>query len=288
MILRDILIEHGIEQAPEGHRHSTRNRVQIDCPFCGPDSQEYHLGIHETRLYANCWKCGRLSLAWVLANLTKRTLTEWRSDLTDLKTDYSITTTKIKGKLKRPKGVAPIAHCHKQYLRSRGFDSKKLVRLWNLLGTNQVSSMPWRIYIPVILEGKEVSWTTRLIHDKGLRYQSASLLDEAYPHKSTLYGEDYCRHSIIVHEGPTDVWRTGPGSVATYGADHTSDQILRMSKYPKRVICFDNEPEAQKRARAICKTLQAYPGQTLNVQLDAKDPGSAKPKETKALRQLLN
>jgi hypothetical protein len=58
-----------------------------------------------------------------------------------------------------------------------------------------------------------------------------------------------------------------------------------MSRYPVRVVCFDNEQEAQKRATVLAKTLESLPGKTYNISLDAKDPGCAHESEIKELRK---
>jgi DNA primase len=144
------------------------------------------------------------------------------------------------------------------------------------------------VFIPLFWRGKVVSWTTRSISpDASLRYVNAKPEQEAVSMKTLLYGEEHCNNAVIVHEGPTDAWRTGCGAVATMGATYTKAQILRLSKYPKRIICFDSESDAQKRALALCDTLKVFSGTTLRVVLDAKDAGSATDKEIRLLRKML-
>jgi DNA primase len=159
-------------------------------------------------------------------------------------------------------------------------------RLWNAQGIGMSSQLPWRIFIPIELNGEMVSWTTRSINDYGLRYISAKLTQESFPHKHLLYGEDYARHTVIIHEGPLDVWTVGPGAVGTLGTSYTRAQVVRMSKYLRRVVCFDNEPEAQRRARKLCDDLEPFEGETHNVILDAKDANTASAKEIRRLRRL--
>ena len=147
--------------------------------------------------------------------------------------------------------------------------------------------LPWRLFIPFHIHGEVVSWTTRSIGQNGLRYVSASSDQEKVNHKSILYGEDFCRHAVIVHEGPFDVWRTGPGAVATCGTGFSRSQLLRLSNYPVRVICFDNEKQAQQRATELCDLLEPFPGETIQVTLDAKDAAEASDKEINQLRRFL-
>jgi hypothetical protein len=107
------------------------------------------------------------------------------------------------------------------------------------------------------------------------------------PHRNLLYGEDYCRHTILVHEGPLDVWAVGPGATATCGTEFSPAQIRRIARYPRRGICFDSEPAAQTRARRLAAQLSLFPGETDLIKLDANDPGSAGAKELAELRGYL-
>jgi DNA primase len=132
-----------------------------------------------------------------------------------------------------------------------------------------------------------VSWTTRSISysDRVTRYVSAALDEEKIFHKELLYGEDFARHAVIVNEGILDAWRIGPGAVATFGSGYSQEQLERIAKYPTRAICFDNEPEAQKRARKLSNDLSALPGETYNVLLDKKDAADESKENIKRLRQ---
>ena len=136
--------------------------------------------------------------------------------------------------------------------------------------------------------GNDGSWTTRAVSDDvKLRYVNARPEEELRPIKSLLYGQHHLRHAVVICEGPTDAWKIGPGAVATFGVNYTKAQLLRMSKYPVRFVCFDSEPIAQQRAQALCEALIPFPGTTKNITLDAMDPGSASEKELRQLRRLL-
>jgi hypothetical protein len=194
----------------------------------------------------------------------------------------------VRGTLVLPKGIGDFQPAHKRYLQNRGICFESLARLWGVRGIGIHATLPWRLFIPIQFQGRVVSWTTRSISDKGVvRYMSAPADHEAVNHKRILYGEDFCRHAIIVHEGPTDAWRTGPGAVATCGTGFSRSQVLRISKYPIRVICFDNETEAQKRSSHLCDLIESFPGETYNVTLSAKDAAEATEMEIKELRRFL-
>ena len=133
-----------------------------------------------------------------------------------------------------------------------------------------------------------MSWTTRQLHDRGHRYTSAKPGEEAVPHKELLYGEWMCRNAVVVVvEGATDAWRVGAGAVATMGLSVTPAQVEKLSRYYRRVICFDSTGDAQRRASKLADRLACFEGETLIVRLDAADPGSAGVHEIKQLREYL-
>ena len=281
----EILDQHNIPYKDEdGHHHARSGWIQIDCPFCGKDSGRYHMGFSISGGYVNCWKCGGHRLTDVLMELLKIPFYECQKLLKDL----DILPKKIKkkkGQLQIPKGVKELQEPHIRYLRKRGYRYKVIEQLWKLEGIGLHSSLPWRIFIPIYYKGKIVSWTTRSIKDKGQRYISASEKQESIPHKNILYGEDYVRHSIIVCEGPLDVWKIGPGAVATFGTSYTALQIKRISKYPVRTVIFDNEKTAQKKAKVLCDILSLFPGETTNLIMEDNDPGSATEAEIEKIRK---
>lgn len=288
MKFTDILSQLNIEYKTEGHHHCRPNWIQLDCPFCAKDSKMWHLGYSLEYHFLNCWRCGVHQPIETLMEITNLSFNKCKKLLAGIETT-KVKREKPKGKLKLPKNIKELARPHLRYLIERGFDPAELEKLWRVKGISISSVLPWRIFIPIIYHGKTVSWTTRSIshNNKITRYISASLKEESIPHKSLLYGEDYAQQSIIITEGPFDVWKIGPGAVATLGSSYSDEQAFRMTSYPKRVICFDNEREAQKRANKLCDNLSVFPGETFNIQLDAKDAASASKKEIKLLRRFL-
>ena len=288
MNFHELFQDLGVPLAPDGHHHSRDGWFNFDCPWCGAGTSKYHMGLNTRGGYVNCWQCGPHDLLATLSELTGRPQPTLKVLLKDVIRPGRVARTQHTGTLQLPKGAGPLRLPHRRYLRQRGHNVKELVRLWGLRGIGIHAFLSWRILIPITYEGRVVSWTTRAIVDEGVvRYLSAPSEHEALRHKDLLFGEDYCRHSCIVHEGPFDVFRTGPGAVATCGVGYSRAQMLRISKYPLRVICFDNQPEAQVRARQLCDELEPFEGETINIVLDSKDAGSATDKEIKRLRAFL-
>jgi len=188
-----------------------------------------------------------------------------------------------------PPGVEALQRPHKRYLRQRGFDPDELECLWGVQGIGMSSKCGWSIWIPIHQGGEVVSWTTRTIGKAEPKYNGAGLDEEQINKKTILYGADYVGVSVIVVEGPTDVWAVGPGAVATLGLQYTKQQMLALSRYAHRTICFDSGHLAQKQARRLASELQAFPGQTDVVELETgDDPAEADPEEVDVLRSYLN
>jgi len=270
------------------HEHTRVGWIQIDCPNCSPRSNHFRLGINLAHGYCNCWQCGRLHLTDVLMEISQQSYhvvhellgqTHWQRVAPKTRT--------VRGRLKLPRGIQELQPPHRRYLRQRGFDPDEIVRLWRVCALGITSELSWCLWIPITHNDEVVSWTARTIGDRSAaRYINAKSTQETIPAKNLLYGADYARHAIVICEGPIDVWAIGPGAVAVMGLSYTRSQLVAMSKYPVRAICFDAEPDAQKRARKLARELQVFPGETHTVELESgKDAAEADPKEIEGLRE---
>lgn len=292
MTLEEVLKDAGIKVFNYGeHHHARRGWVQMDCPYCGQNTGRYHLGLNKSGNYFNCYKCGKLNTVEVLASLLGVSVNRSAQILCSTvrqKADYKPSYAQIRGKLTLPVNLQPLGAKHREYLKKRGFRANDLVTTWQiqaLVGP----PMSHRIFIPIFAKnGEMVSWTSRSIDpDAELRYISAKSNQEIYNHKTLLYGEHLCEDTIVVCEGPVSAWAIGPGAVATCGLGFTRPQLIKMAKYPRRYICFDAEPAAQRRARRLCNSLAPFPGFTKNILLDRKDPAELSSADRKKLRNLI-
>lgn len=294
MQLAELLKSRGVTVKLTGeHHHARKGWAQLDCPFCGQGTGKFHMGLSLSGNYFHCYQCGKLDRVEVISLLLGIDKGEAFGILKDSdSTSPTDAPTRLnKGRLRLPPALGPLGPRHCLYLRGRGFDKPKaLARLWGLKGIGLVIPMrlSWRIFIPIRVNGKTVSWTTRsILKNAASRYYTASPDEEIVSSKSVLYGEDLVNNAICVVEGPVDAWKIGPGAVATCGLGFTQAQLVRMAKYPVRGICFDNEPNAQLRAERLADSLSAFPGKTFVLQLDAKDAGDAGPHEIKQIRRHL-
>lgn len=287
MNIIELLTELGIPYKEQGqHEHTRPGWVQTDCPHCNAH-QHYRLGFNIAQGYCCCWACGPKRLWETLAELSGQSI---RTIAPLLKGLERLEAPKLQhtGRFVLPKGVGPMQPVHKNYLRSRGFDPKKIERLWRVQGLGfDGGRLKWRLFIPVYQHGEPVSWTTRAVGNVPKRYVTAPAAESAVPRNKLLYGQDYARHAIVACEGPLDVWAIGPGAVASLGTAFSAEQVALLAKYPVRGVCFDSEPDAQRRARQLVDQLCAYPGETSNIVLDAKDPAEATKHDIKLLRQTI-
>lgn len=283
------LLEYlNIRTAPVGHHHRTEGWEQIDCVYCG-EEDHFRMGVPlNSKTYCRCFACGAHSLPKTLALLSDKPVSLIYKLLKTVETDDTLPEIKLRGKLILPDGVGDLKKAHRKYLRERGFDHKKLVRLWGIQGIGQMPRLAWRLFIPIFLNQQMVSWTTRSLTDKGLRYINAKIEQEILSPKELLFGEDMCMHSVSVHEGQLDAMAMGPGAVATGGVGYSNQQLIRISRFSKRAICFDATPEGQSQAAKLASDLSVFPGETYNIIWSSgKDASRADEREREKLRRLL-
>lgn len=292
MHVLDLLNENNVQFLSEGeHHHITSGWIGLDCPECSPDSNKIRLGFNLSFSYFSCWVCGYLPFRRTLADILNVPIGKIPYDLEQ--SDRKFNSIKERhGTLVVPYGVYNLLSCHKDYLSSRGFDPKYLSKTWGIQGIGiSNTKLSWCLFIPIYYKGEIVSWSTRSISKTTKRrYINASTKEEVFSPKDILYGIDHVRTSIIVTEGFFDTWRIGLGSVCTMGVNVSNKQLLAISKIPNRYICFDNEPDAQKRARKLAKDLSSFPGKTHVIGLSSvKDAGELKEgsKELIQLRKLI-
>lgn len=271
------------------NKHVRRGWLGIRCPMCG-DNGDFHMGINLQFLYGSCWLCGKHSFYDIVRAIGRISWADVRAIKDDLDTTSRPFDNRKRGTYRPPHDLHPLTDRHLKYLRDeRGIDVS--ADWFPAFGLKSVGfgdlKYKFRIFMPVILGLKEVSFTTRSTKAVGQRYLSAAAENEEISHKELLYGEDHVRSTIMVHEGPVDALVIGPGAVATCGTSYTKQQLYRIGRYPKRYVCFDNEPLAQERAERLCRDLELLPGTTFNLRLDAKDAGSSSAKERARLRALL-
>lgn len=288
MNMEEFFHQERIPLAPARHHHSRKGWLNLDCPFCSKNEKRWRLGYNINGDYFSCWTCGPKQTVATVALLLGLTFSQAKQRLSGVKREKrAVEKTVAAGVLKVPVGVGKLLRAHKEYLRERKFDPKQIQRLWGIGGIGIAPRLQWRLYLPIVHQGVTVSWTTRSLDpNAAVRYVTARPEEEILFHRGLLYGQDYCRtDSVVVHEGPTDVWRTGPGAVCTFGTNFSQSQVLKLSQFKVRCIVFDATSEGQRAAMKLVNLLKVFPGETYNVKLKSKDMGSATEKERRKVRE---
>lgn len=282
--------DYRVQIASERDKHYRPDWVNIRCPFCvGHDG--FHLGFNRQSNFFTCWRCGHKSVSRVLSRLSGLSASQimkeaekkygWKRDpISSLISDRK---EKPKKPFFMPTGSKKkLSRHHLKYLERRNFDVDELQDLWKIEGTGPVGAWKHRIVIPIYFQHRLISWTCRWVGSDGPPKYIACPVDvEIYPHKHMLYGWDYVHSdSIVVVEGPTDVWRLGPGAVATFGIEWSLFQLELLSTFDCVFFAYDREPTAEKKARQALEylSLMGVPV-TKMILLDREDPGDLKESE---------
>ena len=237
-----------------------RGWVNVDCPFCVSE-HPMHLGFNPVGDYCTCWNCGKHRLDSALS----RVLGIPVADVSEVLVPYE-----GRGNihLQLNKKVAKAKYlelpndgfnsAERSYLVKRGFSPHWLHDKYGVVGGGIAGRWKYRIIIPVYLDGKLVSWTGRSILDKETlkekeiaRYKNLSIEESVINIKECLFNIDNCKgKTACLVEGAFDVMRLGDGFFCSMGTELTQAQIAVISRRFKKVfVMFDNEPEAQKKAR---------------------------------------
>lgn len=288
--------DHNISTADHDSKHFHDNWVNIECPFCVGNPGE-HLGYNIDKGYWNCYRCGWHGIAKVIEAVLHVTKDEARKIA---KTYGARPQFRERGGEKQgpasvslPYGTDRMLEPHRYYLEKRGYDPDELEEAWGLKGTGILGPYKFRIIAPIYYNGRLVSYQGRDITDKSpLKYKACKAEEEVVPHKHILYGMDEAKgHSVVVVEGVTDVWRLGPGAVATFGIEWTPEQALLLKKFLRVFIMYDfGEKQAQEQARKLGAVLSGFGVSTekLLIQDFQGDPANLPDKKAEQLmRQVL-
>jgi hypothetical protein len=161
----------------------------------------------------------------------------------------------------------PGNHPAVRYLVDRRFDVAELARLWNVRHVSGWSQTPAanRIVIPIYrptrlfdLAGATnplmlAGWQARFVGEPAPSIPKY-LFPSNFQKARVLYGLPEAVRStgpVYLCEGPTDVWRIGPGAVAPFGKQLSRDQLLLLvhhfSGRPVVVLFDDGASEDAER-----------------------------------------
>lgn len=236
-----------------------RGWTNITCPFC--DDKTFNGGFNNAGDYYHCWKCGGHNFKQALARAVNIPFNE-----VDILIEQYAGRNSLLNKLNKKQAKAiqltlptnTFTPAERKYLKQRNFSPKLLHEKYKIVGGGITGAWKYRIIIPLILDGKIVSWTGRSILSKQKinelkipRYKNLSIEQSVIDPKSILYNLDNCiSQTAVLTEGAFDVMRLGDGFFCSFGTELTQAQIIEIkNRFSKVFIMFDNEVEAQTKAR---------------------------------------
>lgn len=288
MDIQQLYSDYSVDFRTEGHKHTRPGWVNTECVWCTTDNPGYHLGYNLDGDFYVCWKCGWHPIGSTLAKILK--LPE--HDMRHVISKYGLLISRQKKEspikvgqkpMHLPSNSQPLLPNHRNYLIKRGFDPDYLEQKYQILGTGPFSKLDkldykHRIVIPFIWEGQQVSFDSRDITNKHpYKYMACPAEREKISHKDILYGnQEAWDDTIIIVEGPTDVWRFGDRSAATSGIKYTPKQVRYIAKRFKYVwVCFDAlEEQAMRQSNALVSELRFRGVKSRPAVLSEGDPGS--------------
>lgn len=237
-----------------------RGWVNCNCPFCDNKPDSFNLGFNPAGNYYHCWKSQHnYSFQEVLSILLNIPIDEVDNVLKDYSGIGEVIPEKKKSKVKHlelPTDSFTLAE--RKYLKLRGFSPKYLNKKYHIVGGGISGKWKFRIIIPVYFNGKLMSWTGRSILSKEKlkeldvpRYKNLSIEQSVKNIKELFFNLDNCKEKkVVLTEGPFDVLRFDGNAICSMGTELTESQVsLLAERFEKVFILFDNEPEAQEKAR---------------------------------------
>lgn len=278
-----------------------RGWTNVSCPFC--NDKTYNGGFNNAGDYYHCWKCGGHDFKTALS----LTISVPKNQIDELIEQYQgrsgILNKLNKKKAKAEKLTLPtdtFTPAERKYLKFRNFNPKYLHEKYKIVGGGISGAWKFRIIIPLILNNKIVSWTGRSILTKEKikelkipRYKNLSIEQSVIDPKSIFYNLDNCKNDVaVLTEGAFDVINFGDDFFCSFGTELTQSQISMIKdRFKKIFILFDNEKEAQEKARKFGLQIAAI-GVEVEVvdaysDFNKKDGGELTQEEVNIIREEL-
>jgi DNA primase len=274
-------------------KNVTTGWIEIQCPYEGCFDPSTHCGINLKSGLHHCWICGSkggmeklaskilgISYQKALDILSKYPANPSLLYEEESKTRDSLEEISLEG------FETELANIHRNYLENRGFNPKVLQKDYQLRCCYQTGKYPYRIIIPIIVKGKVVNLTARdVTGQQSPKYKNLSNQEAVIPMKECLYNIDSVDDKVVIVEGVLDVWRIGPGSVATMGTEYTSKQLslLFHKKIKKVFVLYDSD--AIKKAEKLSYALSTFVPRVEVLSLEEGDPADMKIEEVNQLRK---
>ncbi len=184
----------------------------------------------------------------------------------------------------------PANHHAVEYLQDRGFDIKELVKKFQVgYCYDSIRSLAKdRIYIPFSMDEKLLGWQMRYIGEVEGKWPPKYYSCPGQPAKRMLYNFDRARkyRTMILVEGPIDVWSTGNQAVGLIGkklGQLKLDRLKEVNADGTLVVMLDPVQPPKEKAKGMKHQIEdayeraqgLFKGGVVKVYLPQEfDPGS--------------
>ena len=287
MRITDYLKDKGIRIIQSG-KNVGKNFIGINCIFPDCADRSNHLGIHKTKFYFKCLKCGKKgSLKKLVATIEKCSFQQAKEIIKSYGGVTYIEEEEKSYELCLPDKCRPITRnkfprAIYEYLKNRRFDPYMLAEKYGLLFGGNSGYFKNRLVVPII-KNREVVCATGIdifMSKNGIKYKHLPNEPDnngvcaGTSAKDLLYNIDNVGKIMVVTEGIMDVWRLGDGAVATMGTAYTSRQVqlILLTDTEKTFLLFDSGIDAQRRAKELEEELSIQGKNVERLVLTTGDP----------------
>lgn len=298
--IKAFLDDRGVEYY-EGGKNVTRGWINVRCLFCGDHSN--HLGINLKTKQMNCWKCGSHKVIDFIKEVDSCGFGKVKDILSQFggirvyddsdKSPRSLSAPPLRRRVLPPECEKEFPQLHLEYLRSRRFNPRRIIRQFNLRAVNNLGRYKFRIIAPFYYEDRIVAFTgADVTRKQSLPYKNSSLKESAIDPKRLIYNLQNIRRggSLGVVEGLTDAWRIRENVTATMGIRWTTEQfyLLTQLNIKRLFLIFDGEPDAYRQAKKLAQDATGFITHVEVIELPyGKDPCDLPSKDVAKIRRWL-
>lgn len=234
--------------------------INTNCPYCDTKVDSFNMGFSPTDEFCNCWKCGNHDLKDTLSLVLRIPRQEMNGVLRPYLGRFNLSQSSKKIALAKSLSLPGDGFTNKErrYLEKRNYDPDFLHDKYGVVGGGITGKWKFRIIIPIYYNHRLVSWVARSIFSKDRikeldipRYKNLSIEESVMNPKDTFFNLDNCRHDeVVLTEGAFDVMRFGDDWLCSLGTQLSQAQLkILCERFGKVYVMFDNEKEAQEKAR---------------------------------------
>lgn len=282
-------------------KNVTAGWVELQCLWC--NDRSHHLGVNLDTRFMSCWRCGPKgpfsNYIMTKENYNYRqarnVLNEFQQTVyRSLRQDIQIRNTDWDRNILPKEATGDFPESYLNYLRGRRYDPVKLITQYHLKAIGNwcttSDNLCYRILIPVLYEGRVVNYTARDVTGRAETPYVNCKNDQAIiPIRDCIYNRDSVRDTVLIVEGPIDVWRMGSGSISVFGMEVSKEQIGAIvdTGAKRAFVMFDGEEQAIKKAHKVAMALSGLIPFVEVLELEKGDPDSLEEKDVQEIRKLV-